>query len=173
MIVDAKGGDLGCICEQGGPRKGGRRDDPSWRGDAWKGCVVAPRPIGLRGCCIIQYTCRKKGGKREDRVKISKKKGRVLKKRMSIVCSPKRCVFQLRSRDAAALKSSDGIHSPQRKRQSVGRRRDGIFCGRLGDDRLLPVADVDVAGRAGVAGPDRERRNLGYGRGRRPPEFGI
>ena len=52
-------------------------------------------------------------------------------------------------------------------------RRDGIHCGRLCDDRLLPVVDVDVVGRAGNLRPDRERRNLGYGHGRRRPERGI
>ena len=53
----------------------------------------------------------------------------------------------------------------------IGRGEDGIFCGGglPGDDRLLPVA----VGSGGDFRSDRERRYLGYGRGRRRPERRI
>ena len=53
----------------------------------------------------------------------------------------------------------------------VGRGEDGVFCvrGLPGVDRLLPVA----VGSGGDFRPDRERRYLGYGRGRRRSERRI
>ena len=90
--------------------------------------------------------------------------------------------MQGRGRDAVAVtfqekKSASTFHGKDTRSQArsvgllVGRGEDGVFCGRglPGVDRLLPVA----VGSGGYFRPDRERRYLGYGRGRRRSERRI
>ena len=83
--------------------------------------------------------------------------------------------MQGRGRDAVAVtfhetNSASTFHGKD-TRSVVGRGEDGVFIGRdlPGVDRLLPVA----AGSGGDLRPDRERRYLGYGRGRRRSERRI
>ena len=80
--------------------QGGRHDDPSWRGNASRGCVLVvfvPWPIGLRGCCIIHFPKgRKKArGSSKDRRKKREdgRRGKCIRKR---ICVRRKDAFQNR-----------------------------------------------------------------------------